>query len=87
MIFEALLPVDGTGVAILPSAGDPLGYTKVIGDVPGLDVLDHIGPPVNVVIVPEPGGLGLVMFVLLAVRCARWRRRANSAGISEASAC
>jgi hypothetical protein len=87
MIFEALLPADGTGVAILPSAGDPLGYTKVIGDVPGLDVLGHIGPPVSITIVPEAGGLGLFMVALLAIQGARWRRRVSSAGSSEASAC
>ena len=87
MIFEALLPVDETGVAILPSAGDPLGYTKVIGDVPGLNVLGHIGPPVSVAIVPEPGGLGLFMVALLAVQGARRRRRTNGADSSEASAC
>ncbi len=69
----------GLNEACPPADGDGLWA--------GLNVLGHIGPPVSVAIVPEPGGFGLFMVALLAVQGARWRRRTNGADNSEASAC
>lgn len=58
--FTALAVTSDTPIAILESAGDPLGYTAVYdGTVPGLDVTGTLGEPVQVEIVCQlcPGDL------------------------------
>ena len=69
LIFEAVAPTPGTAVAMVPSGGDPLGYTKIIGDEPGLDVLGTIGPPASIQIVPEPAtAMAFILGVLMLLR-------------------
>jgi hypothetical protein len=57
MLFEAVAVSPDAAVEMWPSGGQPTGFTKVIGDVPNLDVLGTLSAPATVVIVPEPGGL------------------------------
>ena len=67
ILFEALAATPGTPVEMQPSGGNPVGYTRVIGEVPGLDVLGTIGDPALVQIVPEPGAASLLLLGSLAL--------------------
>ena len=67
ILFEALAATHGTPVEMQPSGGNPVGYTRVIGEVPGLDVLGTIGDPALVQIVPEPGAASLLLLGSLAL--------------------
>jgi Ca2+-binding RTX toxin-like protein len=66
--FAALQPEAVGSVAILPSGGDPTGYTKVIGAIPNQDVLGSIGPAATVTIVPEPAVCGMLLIGVLSLR-------------------
>jgi hypothetical protein len=70
LLFQALGPVAGTNVTILISGGSPTGYTKVIGEIPNLNVLGTIGAPATVTILPEPTAGLLALSVALL-----WSRR------------
>lgn len=69
LMFEALAETPLTSIAILASAGDPVGHTKIIGEIPNQDVLGAIGPPAEVTIVPEPASATALVFLGLW----RWR--------------
>lgn len=72
VVFEALEVSTGTSVAILPTGGDPVGQTKVIGEVPNQNILGSIGMPASITVVPEPAS---ALALLLAAASLAEKRR------------